>query len=215
MRFLNIFFPFKKQRSFLNEKLWHRFSIVSFAVCVVLCFFFNCYWLNNIMPERPFLNVSIKYNLKDYTKSSSSEIINTIASFTDGYRVGCLTKTKVKPIPSYVMNKTVCNSDIPSKIRSVARTFIKSNPSIIKANEDQVVSDMEKMIAEDKETRYCFINQGANCTSDKIVAYERNIIFYLEVFFASFGLTYLFALIIHVMYFNGLIFILYGADIEK
>jgi len=122
---------------------------------------------------------------------------------------------KIKPIPSYVMEKTVCNADIAGNIRSVARDFLKRNPSIVASNESEVSANMIKILDTDTETRYCFVNRNADCTSDKIVAYDRNIIFYLEVGLASFVITYLFALFLHVVYFNGLIFILYGEDVEK
>lgn len=215
MRFLNIFFPFRKHRSFLTEKRWHRCSVVLFGVCVVLCFLFNCFLISKIMPERPSFNVNIKYNLRDFTKSSSSEIVNTVVPFVYGSRVGCLMDNKIKPLPSYVMEKTVCNADIPGKIGSVARDFLQRNPLIVASNESEVAASMKKIIDKDTETRYCFVNKNANCASDKIVAYNRNAIFYLEVILASFFLTYIFALLVHIVYFNGLIFILYGENIEK
>jgi len=171
--------------------------------------------ISKIIPERPSFNVNIKYNLRDFTKSSSSEIVNTIVPFVYEHRVGCVTGNKIRPLSDYVIEKTVCNADIAGKIGNVARDFIKRNPSAVATNESEVSASMKRILDTDTETRYCFVNRNANCTSDKIVAYNRNVVFYLEVIFASFIFTYLFALLMHVVYFNGLIFILYGEDIEK
>ena len=212
MPLVNIFFPFKHHQSFLSKKRWYRFSIVSFWVCIIAAFCFICYMVSSVVVEQPGFNVDIRYNLRDFTKATSSDIVNTVPAFVDGYRVGCKVEKRVKPLSDSVINKTVCNSDLANRLDVVSATFLKVNPSAITTDKKAIAAAMAKTISEDKETRYCFVNQGANCMSYNIVAYERNIFFYVEVFLISVIVTYIIAVILHVIYFNGLIYILYGGE---
>ena len=202
-------FFFKRTDINLQEKWWHRFFVVLFTIFLISFFLVFLLIMSEAIPEKSF-NVDIKYNLREFTKTSSKDIANTVPAFNLlNYKVGCFEDDKIKYVSYSALNETVCSSDLRSNIDKVAEIFLQNNP-LIKDTKENAIKEMTKILDEDTETRYCFVSKNANCTSDKIITYKRNPIFYLEVFLASLFSTYLVALILQFVYFKGFIYIIYG-----
>lgn len=206
--FSRLFF-FKRTDINLQEKWWHRFFVVLFNIFVIAFFLFSFLTMNVVIPEKTF-NVDIKYNLREFTKNSSKDIADTVPAFNLlNYQVGCLENGKINSVPYYALNETICSSDLRGNIDKVAEIWLQKHP-LIKDTKEQTIIKITTVLDEDTETRYCFVSKDANCISDKIISYKRNLIFYLEMFLASLVSTYLVVLILRFIYFKVLIYIIYG-----
>jgi len=209
MGILSKLFFFKRTDVNLENKWWHRFFVVIFFIFVVAFFGLSLFIAGSLIPETDF-NVDIKYNLREFTKTSSKDVVNTIPAFNLlNYKIGCLEDGKIGYISTYYLEKSICSSDLRGNIDKVAEIFLKNNP-LIKDTKEQAISGLTKVLDTDTETRYCFIQNEVGCSSDKIVTYKRNIIYHLEFFLAPLVSTYLFILILRFIYFKGFIYIIYG-----
>lgn len=209
MKIKKILFPFNKNHSFLSEKWWHRFFVVLFAVLVAFFFIGAVITAYQFIPEKKF-NISIQYNLKDFTKTSARDVADTIPAFNLlNYEIGCLNGNDINYVSTYGLDKSVCSSDLKGNIDKVADLLMQKNYSY-KGTKDQAIASLKIMLDKDLEQRYCFVSKDLNCTSDKIITYKKGYIFYAEVFLISVLLSYLCSLILQLMYFKGLIYIIYG-----
>lgn len=207
---MKIFPKFIKINIDLESKWWHRVFVILFFILMMLFLVFY-FLLGGIpIPETSF-NIDIKYNLREFTRTSSQDVINTIPAFNLlNYKIGCLKDNKeIDYVSNYNLKKSACSSNLRGNIEQVAETLIANNPSITSTKEG-MINYLNEKLDEDVETRYCFIHNDVGCNSDKIITYERNIIYSLESFIAFFASVYLFALILQVIYFRGLIYIIYG-----
>jgi hypothetical protein len=210
MNIKKVFFPFGKKYSYLSEKWWHRFFVVIFAVSVVLFFISSIFSSYLGIPEKKF-NISIQYNLRDFTKTSAKDVVNTIPAFNlMDYKIGCLKDSSINYVSTYDLNNSVCSSDLRGNIDKVADIFMKNNYQFADKTKSQMVQMIAEALEKDTEYRYCFLNQSIGCMSDKIITYKKNFIFYAEVLIASVLATYLYSLILQFVYFRGLIYIIYG-----
>ncbi len=194
----------------LQKKWWHRLFVVIFFILIIL--FSTVYFLFGgiSIPENTF-NVDIKYNLQEFTKTSSQDVANTIPAFNIlNYKIGCLQDNKeIKYVSDYDLEKSICSPDLKGNIEEVAELILANN-FYITFSKEQVVSLINEKLNESTKARYCLIYKDIDCTSDKIIAYERNIVYYLESFLTFCASLGLFILILRVIYFKAFIYIIYG-----
>jgi hypothetical protein len=163
------------------------------------------------IPEKNF-NISIKYNLQEFTKNSSRDIANTIPAFNLlDYKIGCLNGSNIDYVSDYALKKSICSSDVRSNIKEITEfMLLDSEQAYSDYNKQTLEKAVIEKIDESNEKRNCFIHKDVKCASDKIVAYKKNIIFYLEQILISIFFILLFVLILQVVYFKGFIYIIYG-----
>lgn len=208
--FTKIFFLKGPKGIDLETKWWHRFFVVLFIILVIVIFFSSLLMTSEVIPETIY-NVNIQYNLRDFTKNSSPEIIDTIPAFISlNYKIGCLDGNRIDYFWISDLNKCICSSDLRGNIDNIALLVSQKNVEYSNVSKSKMIAALTDTLNKEAETRYCFIVNSVKCSSDKIVAYRRNIIFYLEMFFASLILTYMVGLFVQFVYFKGLIFIIYG-----
>lgn len=207
MKIKQLISPFVKYYSFLTEKWWHRFFIVVYAVAV--CGFLIVALsvsLENI-SEKGF-NTTIKNNLRDFSKNSDKSIVNTVPLFLkQGGEIGGLENNTIGYVSTYTLeNETFCSADISSHLDEAADKVIGDGTLTVERRREA----LSEILAKDTEKRYCFIPNDINYSSDKVVSYNRNAIYYLQVLVYSLLSTYIFSLFLQILYFKGLIFIAYG-----
>jgi hypothetical protein len=210
MKIISKLFFLKRTDVNLENKWWHRLFVVLFVIFVVIFFLGSLILLNISIPENKF-NVDIKYNLREFSKNSSKDIANTVPAFNLlNYEVGCLKNdNSIKHFSNFALEKSICSSDIRRNIDKISEIFLQKHPSINDSKE-QAIYSLTRVLDEDTESRYCFINNDIGCSSDKIIAYQKSPVFYLEVFLISVFLTYLNILFLQLIYFKGFIYIIYG-----
>lgn len=207
MNISRLIFPFKDYKSLAN-KWWHRlFSVFFFLaeatvlISLVILFF-------EFLPENKF-NITVKTNLEEFTRNSAQDIINTIPLFVGlENRVGCLENNSVRSIYNYELEGNACSSDLRGNIIEIATMLYSGNPEYSSVRKLQ--SDLITLLDNDMSKRYCFIRKDLECSSNEIISYERNIIFYLESLLISVIIIYILGLLFQIMYFKGLIYIIYG-----
>ncbi len=217
MKILKIIFPFIKKYPFLQEKWWHRFAVVIYSISTIAFLAIAIFVSYLIIQERAF-NITIKNNLRDFSKSSEESMINTVPLFLkQNYKFGCLENNKITYVSDYTLEKKAfCNPKIENHLEDVADKLIKDqHPEILNSisyqrDRTELVDFLKKTLQEDTEKRYCFIGADINCYSGNIISYRRNFMFYLEGTICALILTYLFSLFSQITYFMGLIYIVYG-----
>jgi|GEM_PF-3542563 len=215
MKIKNIIFPLSKHNEFLSEKWWHRlfvvFYFVGIASFLVIAFFISV----SSIGEHSF-NITVKNNLRDFSKQNNSSIANTVPLFLEqSDKIGCLENNNVKYVSTYTLeNETFCSADIPSHLDEAANKIIGNGTLSVEQRRDA----LSQMLAKDTEKRYCFVPivpNSLDCSSDKVIAYNRNTIFYLQAIIYTLIASYIFSLILQVIYFKGLIYIIYGRKVNS
>lgn len=205
MKLLN----FKKSYAHLEDKWWHRMFKIVFIFTTVLFVVFVFAVVFSDLPENNF-NTSIDGNLREFTKNSSKNIDNTIISFIEQGKVGCLNNSKIEYLSSYDLKKDgICNADISGNIDKVSQIVLNSQ-SYKDLTREKVKDGLLKVLSEDKELRFCFIPNSVSCSSDNIVTYHKNIVFYAEVVLITLLFAILWYLLIMFVYYKGFIYIIYG-----
>ena len=207
MKIKNLIFPFTKHYSFLTEKWWHRFFTVAYAVAVCGFLIAAVFVSLEGVGEKTF-NTTIKNTLRDFSKNSDKSIANTVPSFLEqGGKIGCFENNKIGYISTYTLeNETFCSADISSHLDEATQKIIGGGSLTVERRKEL----LSEMLTKDTEKRYCFMPNVLNCSSDKVISYNRNVIYYLQVIIYSLFTTYLFSLFLQVLYFKGLIYIVYG-----
>lgn len=176
MKLKRLIFPFSKNNSFLEEKWWHRFFKVAYVIAIA-CFLFITFEIySESIGEYPY-NVTIKNNLRDFTKNSDKSIGNTIPLFLgQGGSIACFENNKINSKSTYTLeSESICSADISSHIdEAVAKIPVEGNLTF-----ETRKKLLTGILASDTEKRYCFTSKSLNCTSDKIILYSRNEIYYL------------------------------------
>lgn len=208
MKIKNLIFPFTKYYSFLTEKWWHRFFTVAYAV--VVCGFLIAAIFVSLegVGEKTF-NTTIKNNLRDFSKNSDKSIANTVPLFLQqGGKIGCFENNKIGYVSTYSLeNETFCSADISAHLNEAAEKIVGDGSLTLERRKEA----LSEALAKDTEKRYCFIRkEGIDCLSNNIVSYNRNFVYYLQVFAYSLLATFLFSLFLQVLYFKGIIYIVYG-----
>lgn len=208
--FRKFFSPFAKCHIDLHTKWWHRLFVVIFFISLISFFLLALTVSSENIPEN-ISNLKIKNNLRNFSKESSTSTINTIPAFLQQRgKFGCLQKDGIKFVSTYLLeNKSICNADINLNIDETSK-FINGITEYSSTN----IKDLKKYILnnlnENNEKRYCFIHKDIDCMSDKIINYSFNILYYFQVIIYSLLSTYLFSLFLQIVYFKGIIYIIYG-----
>jgi len=212
MKIKNFMFPFSRRYSFLSEKWWHRLSVVFYYIAVISFLILAIFISLSSISERSF-NISVKNNLRDFSRESNTSIANTVPSFlAQNNKIGCLENNNVKFVSTYTLeNETFCSSDISSHLDEVANKIIGNGTLTVEQRRDA----LSQMLAKDTEKRYCFMPISLNCSSDKVIAYDRNAIYYLQAIIYTLVATYIFFLVLQIIYFKGLIYIIYGTKVDS
>ena len=213
MKIKQFTFPFTKHHSFLMNKWWHRFFVVAYVI-ITLGFLIGSYFISlESIGEKAF-NITIKNNLRDFSKNSDKSITNTVPLFLEqGGKIGCFENNKMAYVSTYGLeNETFCSADISAHLDEAAGKII-GDGSLTFEKRKELLSEA---LTNDTEKRYCFIRkEGVDCLSNNIISYERNFIYYLQAIVYSLIATYIFSIILQIVYFKGLIFIIYGKNIEE
>lgn len=210
----SILFPFAKQYRFLMEKWWHRLFVVVYVVIIVgliVVSFLGV--LVSIEESDATYNISVKNNLRDFSKNSDKNIANTVPLFLKQTgSVGCLEDNKIGYVSTYVLeDETFCSADISAHLDEAAEKIIGNGTLTVDKRRELLSGALVK----DTEKRYCFIPKDINCSSDKVVSYNQSILYYLQVIIFPIIITYLFSLFFQVTYFKGLIYIIYGRKFKN
>ncbi len=208
MKIKKILFPFLKYNSFLKDKWWHRLFVVFYNITVVAFLIVAFFVAYSSISETPF-NTKIINNLRDFSKNSDKSMANTVPSFLkQGQKIGCFEDGKYNYVSTYsLQHETFCSSDLSSHLDEAAQVIMGDDSLTFERRKEA----LSEALTNDKEKRYCFIRkQGVDCLSNNIISYNKNIIFYLQVIASSFLTAYLFSLFLQLLYFKGLIYIIYG-----
>lgn len=208
MKIKNLIFPFTKHYSFLTEKWWHRFFTVAYAVAICGFLIAAIFISFEGVGEKAF-NTTIKNNLRDFSKNSNKSIANTVPLFLEqGGKIGCFENNKISYVSSYNLeNDTFCSADISAHLDEAAGKIVGDGSLTLEKRKELLSGALLK----DTEKRYCFINkESIDCLSANIVSYDRNFMYYLQAIIYSLISTFLFSLFLQILYFNGLIYIVYG-----
>lgn len=207
MKIKQFIFPFAKHYSFLSEKWWHRFFTVAYTVVVCGFLIVALFVSLESIGEKGF-NTTIKNNLRDFSKNSDKSIVNTVPLFLkQGGKIGGFENNTIGYVSTYTLeNETFCSADISSHLDEAADKIIGNGTLTVERRRDA----LSEILAKDTEKRYCFIPKDINYSSDKVVSYNRNAIYYLQVLVYSLLSTYIFSLFLQVIYFKGLVYIIYG-----
>lgn len=173
-------------------------------------FLLSIVFSSGIIPDS-IVNFKIKNNLRDFSKNSDVSITNTVPAFLNQHgKFGCLQNNKIEYISTYILeNKSICNADIKLNLDETAKTINSMAEYKLTPVEEVKKSILEKLY-ENNEKRYCFIHKDISCSSDKIVNYRLNSFYYLQTATYSLLSTYLFSLLVQIIYFKGFIYIIYG-----
>lgn len=209
MNIKKIALPFSEAYSFLGEKWWHRFFVVVYVIVILVTFGIAAALSIEGIEEKPY-NINIKNNLRDFSKNSDTSVSNTVPLFLkQGGSVGCLEDNRIKYVSAYALEeKTFCSADIPSRLDDVSQKFIGNDSSTVERRKEL----LSEMISKDSEKRYCFISNEIDCSSDKVVSYSKNTVYYLQVIAYSLISVYLVSLFLQVLYYKGFIYIVYGKN---
>ncbi len=186
-------FPFSSNNEHLKDKWWHRLFSVLYFVSIVI-FIFGAILVSSQTISDSTFNSKIKNNLKDFSASSDVSLSNTIPNFLQqDTKFGCLQDSgKIDYVSTYsLQNSSFCSADIGSHLSDVSDMIIRNqNPN----SKDNLVGALTEIMRRDTEKRYCFIDHDISCASNKIVAYNHSVVFYLLVGIYSLIATYLFSL---------------------
>jgi hypothetical protein len=208
-----IFFPFANNKTFLSEKWWHRFFVIIYII--ILCIFSIATVLISLgMVKEEIFNTNIKNNLRDFTKNSDKSVANAVPLFLEqGNKIGCLENSKISYISTYTLEtKVFCNADIPGHLDEASRFYANL---ITGSSTGELKNALSEVLSKDTEKRYCFMHKDLDCSSDKVISYSRNAIYYAQVIGYSLIAVYFFSLILQVLYFKGLIYIIYGKNLNS
>jgi len=174
-----ILLPFVENRSDLESKWWHRFFKVAFVLSLVLVAltalvgFYSAYYNSGGTPVK---DVRIINNLKDFTKSSSPNIKNTLPLFLDqSGKLGCLNpeSKRISYLNTWGLEKNItCNADIVENFESIIDIM---EARYAGSPEADIRDSLLKALAGDTRPRYCFVGTGVGCSSEYIVKYERQL----------------------------------------
>jgi len=213
--FRKIFFPFAKCHIDLHTKWWHRLVVVIFFISLISFLLLALAVSSENIPEN-ISNLKIKNDLRDFSKESSTSTINTIPTNTiptflkQRGKFGCLQKDEIKFVSTYLLeNKSICSADINLNIDEISK-FINDIAEYSSTNIEELKKSILNNLNENNEKRYCFIHKNIDCMSDKIVNYDFNILYYFQVIIYSLLSTYLFSLFLQIIYYKGIIYIIYG-----
>lgn len=207
MNIKSIFFPFAKKYSFLEKNWWHRLFIVIYLLVISIFFLLSFVIVSENISEKVY-NTTVKDNLRNFSKNSEKDITNTVPIFLKyGAKVGCLENDKITQISNYFLDEnSFCSPDIPNRIDDASKKLSKNASLSIEDTKVALLS----VVAKDTEVRYCFLNKNLNCSSDKIVSYNKSFIYYLEILLYPLLLTYLTSLLVQILYFKGLMYVIFG-----
>lgn len=233
MKIKKVAFPFSESYSFLGEKWWHRFFIVAYVITALATLGIAVALSIEGVEEKPY-NINIKNNLRDFSKNSDKSVSNTVPLFLEqGGNIGCLEGNRINYVSTYSLReKTFCSADILTHIDQASRKVLtngslNSKSKRIITDEDfnklnggsgKVLSEEERnnllsdVISKDSEKRYCFVSADIDCSSDKIISYNKNVVYYLQVITYSLISVYLVSLFLQVLYYKGFIYIVYGRN---
>lgn len=222
MKIKKALFPFSDHRDSLKAKWWHRLFVVVFAFLIfigTLSVIAGTIAGGGVGYYK--INSKILSNLNEFTAKQDTSISDTVSLFTEQYsQIGCLEDSgKISYVSSYTLeNKAYCSADLSAHLPSVADRIIREqNPSAVyntsqyQSDKNGLIQALNQRLSEDTEKRYCFVNKDIVCSSSSnIVAYKPNILFYLQGLIISAVGLYLFSLFAQLLYFKGLIYIIYG-----
>lgn len=203
----NFLFPFISNYLFLTEKWWHRFFVVIYVILMIIVLLISALIFSSVVDENQH-NITIKNNLREFSKNSEKTIANTIPLFLNqADKIACFESSKISYLSRYDLEtKSICSSDIESNADKIAQSYLKDHTASVDEKKKLILD----ILAKDSEKRYCFIHNDMKCASDKIISYNRNPLFYLQVFAYSLIVACLFSYILQILYYKGLIYIIYG-----
>lgn len=70
---------------------------------------------------------------------------------------------------------------IVKRMRDNEKLYTGTSNSYMEESTDALVAAIQKRLPEDTEQRYCFVATDLRCGADKIVAYDHNLVFYLQI----------------------------------
>jgi hypothetical protein len=211
MNIKNILFPFNHSNEHLKEKWWHRLFVVAFVIFVLLGLAVSIGVIGEELGSRNF-NSTVQTNLKDFTAAQDKSVSDATSLFLNKYsQIGCLEDSgKISYVSTYELkNQALCSADLSAHLSDVADKIISSEN--ISANyKNELIGKLSQTLQEDTEKRYCFVPKNICASSGNIVAYKHGAIFYLQIAIYALVITYLLSLFLQLMYFKGLIYIIYG-----
>ncbi len=209
MKIKKAVFPFSGTYPLLGEKWWHRFFVVAYVITILATLGIAVALSIEGIEEKHY-NINIKNNLRDFSKNSDKSVSNTVPLFLEqGGNVGCLEDNRINYVSVYTLEKkTFCSADILSHLDQAAEKF-NGNDSLTTEKRGDALLDI---ISKDSEKRYCFISNEINCSSDKVVLYNKNAVYYLQVVAYSLISVYLVSLFLQILYYKGFIYIVYGKN---
>jgi len=209
MKIKKVAFPFSGTHPLLGEKWWHRFFIVAYVITTLATLGIAVALSIEGVEEKPY-NINVKNNLRDFSKNSDTSVSNTVPLFLEqGGNIGCLEDNRIKYVSVYTLEKkTFCSADIPSRLDDVSQKFIGNDSSTVERRKEL----LSEMISKDSEKRYCFISNEIDCSSDKVVSYNKNAVYYLQVIIYSLVSVYLVSIFLQILYYKGFIYIVYGKN---
>lgn len=214
--FKKIIFPFSSEKyKFLERKWWHRLIKVIFLGFLLLIAVFLFVIRNEIVKENSF-NISSKENLKTFSANSESkDQVNLIPSFFQKReKVGCIKGNKIKEIREFELDKSFCNKDIENNSDAITTYIQKRIPEywdITHNNlKELIIKKYNEFLLRDWEKPYCFIETSLDC--DKIIAYQKNILFYIQAIFYIAIIIYILSILWQLAYYKWIIYIVYGSD---
>jgi len=201
----------------LADKWWHRLLKVIFSIITFIVFILSFIIASSSINPTKYNSAII--TLRDFTKSSSENIDNTIPEFIkiDG-STGCLdlTTNHVDYLSSYDLNLDgICNANIQKNIDKVAKLVLAENVAYRNYTSDEIKGLLQHILDTDTEHRYCFIPISVKCSSDKIVNYRHNALFYLEALGIAIIVFFVWTIIIISIYYKGIVYIIYGSNKVK
>ncbi len=207
MKTRKIFLPFSGDEKFLKEKWWHRFFTVLFVISLLVVFLIGSI-ISVESVKDSISNTTIKNNLRSFTQNSSPSVTNTVPDFlAQGTKFTCLKSGIFDQISVYdLSSKAFCNLNISNFVDELAEQFTGDGRLTL---EERKVA-IKDALSRDREKRYCVIHKDIDCASENIVVYTHNILFYAQVLSRTLVTVYVFSLIVQLIYFKGLIYILYG-----
>ncbi len=161
------------------------------------------------LPEKNF-NTKVISSLQDFTKVSSAN--NAVSDFLliDGL-LGCAKEHDITYLSSYVLSSDgVCNADMIANIDVVVAEIKKQN-TYTNFNSEELKTKLLAKIKSESQTRYCLIPTELECISYNIIKYEKNLMYYLEALGLSFLVTALISLLLSILYYRGVVYIVFGA----
>jgi hypothetical protein len=193
----------------LQKKWWHRLLKVIFITFLGLLLPFSYYVSMNSVYENS-TNISVITNLRDYTKTSSED--NSIQGFLSVRgSTACLNGNELHYFSEYILSSEgVCNIDMTANIDKVVGVM-RSQQRFQKFNTEEIRSTVLNELQNGKERRYCYMPVSLDCESKNVVKYYRNYIYYLKPVLLSFLATSSAALLMQILYYRGLIYVIFGS----